>query len=127
MQGFQGYGYNQVFVNNMDKIIRNINSNPGLEIEIITKCDVICACCPHNVKGICQKKPDSAQKVREMDLFVLRKLELKRGTKVRAKDTFALVNARLSNTSDIESICGDCEWKEKCLWLIPHDKSLLSG
>jgi hypothetical protein len=100
----------------MSEIIRYIGLNPDLEIEIIAKCDVICACCPHNVKGICKKTPGSAQYIREIDMYVLRKLDLKRGTKVRARNIFTIVNAKLNNSLDIESVCGTCEWKEKCLW-----------
>ena len=122
MQGFQGHGYNEAFAQNMSEVISYIGLNPDLEIEIIAKCDVICACCPHNVRGICQKEPGSAQKVREMDIHVLRKLELKRGTKVRAKDIFTIVKAKLKNSSDIESVCGTCEWKEKCLWPILQER-----
>jgi len=116
VQGFQGYGYSQDFVKNMIEIIKNIDSNP--ESQIITECDIICSCCPHNVEGICQKRLDSAQKVKDMDIRVLRKLNLKDGIRGRAKDFLALVNAKFRNRFDIDDICGDCEWKEKCLWFI---------
>jgi len=106
----------------MSEIVRYIGLNPHLEIEIVTKCDVICACCPNNVKGICQKNLGSAQSIKEMDMYVLRKLDLKRGTKIRAKNIFTIVNATLSNAIDIESLCGVCEWKEKCLWPIQQDR-----
>lgn len=102
----------------MSEIIRYIGLNPDLEIEIVTKCDVICACCPNNVKGICQK----AQSIREMDIYVVKKLDIKRGTKIRAKDIFTIVNAKLNNSIDIEALCGVCEWKEKCLWPILQDR-----
>lgn len=122
LQGFQGHGYSQAFAQNMSEIVRYIGLNPDLEIEIVEKCDVICACCPHNVKGVCQKNLGSAQSIREMDMYVLKKLNLKRGTKIRAKDIFTFVNKKLNDSLDIESLCGACEWKEKCLWPILQDK-----
>lgn len=122
IQGFQGYGYSQDFVDNMAMIIKNIDLNPDLEIEIILDWDVICSHCPHNVKGICQRRSDSAQKIKAMDVNVLRKLDLKEGARGRAKDFFYLVNMKLRNRSDIQDICGNCEWKEKCLWYISRGK-----
>ncbi len=111
MQGFQGYGYGQDFVDNMAKIIKDMDSST---LEIIAECDIICSHCPYNVIGACQKIPNSAQKVRDMDRSVLRKLGLKEGARGRAKDILSLVNKKL-NISDIRDICRDCEWKEKCL------------
>jgi hypothetical protein len=122
MQGFQGHGYNKAFAQNMSEVISYIGLNPDLEIEIVEKCDVICACCPHNVKGICQKNRGSAESIGEMDLQVLRNLDMKRGTKIKAKDIFSIVKAKLKNSSDIESVCRVCQWKEKCLWPTLQDR-----
>jgi hypothetical protein len=122
MQGFQGYGYNQNFVANIAQVIKDINSCSDLEVEIIVECDIICSYCPHNEGGVCQKQLDSAQKVRDIDRRVLRKLSLKEGAKGRAKDIFILVNTKLRSISDIQDVCGDCGWKEKCLWFTSRDK-----
>lgn len=121
MQGFQGYGYTQDFIDNMAGIIKNINSNPDLKIEITDECDAICSGCPHNVNGICHQEPDSPGKVRNLDLQVLQKLGLPRGSKVKAEDVFSLANTKIRNISDIQDICGRCEWKEKCLWFISRN------
>lgn len=122
MQGFQGYGYNQEFVSNMAQAIKDMNSCPDLEVEIIVECDIICFHCPHNKAGVCQKRLDSAQKVRDMDMHVLRKLGIREGAKGKVKDILALVNTALKNISDIQDVCGDCEWKEKCLWFISRSQ-----
>ncbi|MGC9337612.1 MAG: DUF1284 domain-containing protein [Candidatus Cloacimonadia bacterium] len=119
IQGFQGYGYSEDFVKNMIEIIENIDSNP--EAQIITECDVMCSCCPYNVEGVCQKKPDSAQKVKDMDMRILRKLNLKDGTRGRIKDFLSLANTKIRNSFDVH-ICGECDWKEKCLWFISQDQ-----
>ncbi len=116
IQGFQGYGYNKDFVKNMTEVIKNIDSNP--EVEIITECDIICSCCPHNVEGVCQKEFNSVKKAKDMDIQVLRKLNLKDGTRGRVRDFLFFVNTKLKNTLDVQDICGKCEWRKKCLWFI---------
>jgi len=120
IQGFQGYGYSEDFVKNMSEIIKSMDSNS--EVEIITECDIICSCCPHNVEGVCQKGPDSAQEVRNMDTRILEKLHIKDGMIGRVKDVLSLINTELRNVSDIQDICGGCAWKERCLWFISRDK-----
>jgi len=120
IQGFQGYGYNKDFVKNMSEVIKKIDLNP--EVEIITECDVICSCCPHNIGGVCQKDFNSAKKVKEMDMQVLRKLNLRSGARGRIKDFFSLANAKFKNSLDVQDICGDCEWRKKCLWFISRGK-----
>ncbi len=114
MQGFQGYGYSQDFVANMAQVVKDINSSPDLKIEIIAECDVICSHCPYNKEGLCKKNPDSAIELKNIDMQILKKLGLRNGAKVKAKDIFSLIKTKLKD-SDIEYICGDCEWKEKCL------------
>ncbi|MFA5864292.1 MAG: DUF1284 domain-containing protein [Phycisphaerae bacterium] len=113
MQGFQGYGYSPHFVENMTRVIEEINSSPTLELEIVAECDIICGECPHNQQGSCGKKSDSAERVRNFDLRVLQKLNLTEGMTVKANEIFAYVNDKLKNDSDL---CGKCGWQEKCLW-----------
>ena len=118
LQGFQGYGYSRDFVANMARVVKEINSSPHLEIEIIDRCDVICSSCPHQEKGICRRNPDSDERTKEIDGYILRRLGLKAGVKVKVEDIFHLANERLKNSSDIERICGKCGWREKCLWFL---------
>jgi hypothetical protein len=115
MQGFQGYGYSKEFVENMTNILERLSSNPVL--EIVDECDEICSHCPYNINGECRKTSTSSQTVKSMDIKVLRKLSLRKGDKIRAKDALSLVNEKLDYAS-LQEICGDCEWKEKCLFFI---------
>jgi hypothetical protein len=119
IQGFQGYGYNEEFTKNMMEVLKNIDSNP--ESKLISECDVICAYCPHNINGICCETIDSAQKIKKMDLIVLNKLKLKVGTKGRIKEFISLANSTLKNLSDIQDVCGNCNWQKKCLWFLSRD------
>jgi len=112
MQGFQGSGYNREFTDNMRRVIEEIKLAPGLKAEIISRCDEICSCCPHNSGGICRKSPGA----KDMDLNVMRHLDIEEGSKMKVKSIFNLVNAKLKSRSEVQSVCGLCEWKERCLW-----------
>jgi len=126
MQGFQGYGYSKDFVDNMARVIENIRLRPNSQIELIAECDVICSACPYNGEGVCQKEEDAGQRVRNRDLVILRRLELEVGAIVRAKDIFSVTNSKLKDSPDIQDICGDCDWKEKCLWFTSRGQRNLS-
>lgn len=116
MQGFQGYGYNREFTDNMQRIIEEIKSAPDLEAEIISRCDEICSCCPHNSGGICKKKPCSEEESKDMDLSIMRHLDIEEGSRMKVKSIFNLVNTKLKSSSEVQVVCGCCEWKERCLW-----------
>ncbi|MCK4904739.1 DUF1284 domain-containing protein [bacterium] len=117
IQAFQGHGYSKDFVINMSKIIKDFK-NPNREIEIIAECDAICLYCPYNIENICKKNADSLEKIKNMDMQVLKKSGLRNGAKVKAKDILLLLKTKLRGPY-IEDICGDCEWKEKCLEVTP--------
>ncbi|MCK4859835.1 MAG: DUF1284 domain-containing protein [Candidatus Omnitrophica bacterium] len=118
LQGFQGYGYNPNFTNNLTKLIQEINSTPQLEIELIDEGDAVCFFCPYHKESLCQKTADSSRKVKDIDLKVLNKLGLSKGARVKQEDIFCFVNKKFRYISDVKDICTDCEWKEKCLWFI---------
>ncbi len=100
----------------MAEIMAKIELDP--ELQIITEGDDICSCCTYYVERKCRKKPGSAFEVKNIDMRVLEKLNLKDGTTGRAKDFLFLANINLRNSFDVLDICGKCEWKEKCLWFI---------
>lgn len=114
IQGFKGYGYNQNFVENMSKVVSNIKLNSDLPVEIVESCDTICFACPHNKEGLCLQGEGSQEKVSNMDREVLKKLCLKRGDRIRAGDISQLTGTKLQH-SDIEEICGNCDWRKTCL------------
>ena len=118
IQGFQGYGYSQKFVDNMKYVIDHLNSAHS-QVEIITDCDFICFFCPHNKNGICEVKSKTDIKV--LDNLVLDKLDLKEHTIMSSGYAFSLANNKLFTISNVEEICGNCNWKEKCLWYLSRD------
>jgi len=118
MQGFQGYGYDKSFVNNLYLILSRIDEESDLELELVAVCDDICVKCPNMKEGQCSREPGSDEKMKEIDRFVLEKLGIEPGSRVRVDEIIESVNDRFKNHSDIEPICGDCEWKKECLFLL---------
>ncbi|MGB9980014.1 DUF1284 domain-containing protein [Methanobacterium sp.] len=134
MQGFQGYGYSEDFSKNMTEIIEILKNFPKKKIEIIADTDAICACCPYNINGKCQESKESLEhkvfgapkskilmaneKILSMDMKVLKKLEITPGSIFEAREIFNITNQRLKTYLEVEEICGDCKWSEKCLFLL---------
>lgn len=112
MQGFQGYGYNEEFVENMCKVIKYINSKENLNITLLDSCDDICTPCTNNKGGKCV----DSNKVNVMDEKVLKKLNLKSGEVVSAAKLFSLVNKKINTKNSAAEICGTCSWHKECLW-----------
>lgn len=125
IQGYQGHGYNKEFEKNMDKIVKQLESFPEQELEIIAECDDICFRCPHNVDELCRADTNPHMRVNDMDMFVLEKLDLKEETIDSAQNLFNLVNEKLDNF-DVQQICGSCSWKLKCLWFKEKDVEILN-
>jgi hypothetical protein len=120
MQGFQGYGYSPSFVANMQTIISDIKDSPLIHLELVSKCDVICASCP-NKKECTAKKSVSFRRIRNMDLLVMEKLKIKEGAIMKADEAFKLINSQLNNIFHIAEVCGPCKWKQKCLWYMQDE------
>ena len=118
MKGFQGYGYNEDFIKNMTKIVETLQNFPKDKIEIIAGSDVICACCPYDIDGICQESQGSNEKIRSIDVKVLKKLEIPAGSILEVEEIFNIINKKLKTHLDVEEICRDCKWNEKCLWFL---------
>ena len=121
MQGFQGQGYSREFNENMSKVIRILKSNPEQEIKIVEECDAICKYCPHNKNMRC-KNIISNWMIKQMDRNVIKKLKIDSGTPKSAESIIALTNEIFKTQKDIKEICGNCGWKEKCLWYLSKSK-----
>jgi uncharacterized protein len=115
IQGFQGYGYNTEFKQEMGEIISFIYSNPLNKLQIITKTDEICKYCPHEIAGSCSKENYSELKL--LDELVLKKTFLNENEVY----TFEMAKKVLDDNlkyEDIIEICGNCFWTDKCLFFI---------
>lgn len=121
IQGFQGYGYSPVFVANMRALISDLDAFPSKPLKLVSECDAICISCPGKRECSAQQSVLS-HRIREMDLVVMEKLNIKEGTVMCADEAFTLINSKLNNTSDIEDVCGTCKWRLKCLWYMQVNK-----
>ena len=74
MQGFQGYGYDQAFVDNFKKVLEVLKDDPYSEITIVDEVDIICACCPNNHQGTCKRSVDADANIKRIDDEGLKKI-----------------------------------------------------
>lgn len=121
IQGFQGYGYSSAFVVNMRAVISDLGAFPSKSLKLVSECDVICVSCPSKRECSTQRSILS-RKIRNMDIVVMEKLNIKEGTVINADEAFRLINSKLNNASDIEDVCITCKWKQKCLWYMQNER-----
>lgn len=105
---FEGKGYNEAFVRNMEKVISKLRENPNL--SIITEMDFICRACPNNHKGMCR----CSQKVNSYDERVLALCGIKNREVMNWSDYSGLVRQKIIATGKLQTVCGDCQWFVIC-------------
>jgi hypothetical protein len=115
-QGFQGYGYDQNFVDGLWQLVNEYQKNPNLYFETTLDTDVICAPCPHRDDLLCRKSPDADLHMKAIDQTVLDKLNLPVGHTAKAHDLMAHVNETLKTRASVADVCGTCPWQESCKW-----------
>lgn len=106
---FEGKGYNDEFVNNMFKVLYNLEK--GLEFSLIIGIDDICKFCPHNRLEKCGLGDDS---VKVRDEKVIEILELKE----KEIYTFKIVKEEIYSKITLKEffdICNNCQWFYLCL------------
>lgn len=107
---FRGKGYSKNFVENMEKIIKDLNENPLLNVKIVNETEDICDKCPNNKN----KKCESYEKVLSYDNKVLEYCALKPGTIMSFSEFRKLVKSRILDENRREIICGNCQWTDLC-------------
>jgi hypothetical protein len=110
--GFQGYGYDDDFVENMNLV----NSQRKLDtttISVINSPDDICRACPNLKDGICEDTIQN-ERIVAMDNEVLKKLDS--SMEYDAIELFKKVDNHFSTKESVSEICSNCIWHEKCLF-----------
>lgn len=115
IQGFQGYGYDETFIKNMDYIKSLINKN-NIQIKVIDSDDDICKFCPNLTKENICKDSNYNNNIKKMDNVVIKKLNLNEN-KLDSKKLFDKINTLFKSKDDIKLVCGNCSWLDKCLWV----------
>jgi hypothetical protein len=113
LQGFQGYGYSQKFLDHLSEIVDKITNNSQLFLEITNYPDVICDQCP-NLSDFQCNLPVGEKVIREMDKLVIKKLGIFKGyigeSKTILEKTYTL------EENDAKIICRNCGWQKNCTW-----------
>lgn len=122
IQGFQGYGYSRKFQINLEKVIKFLKNHPYSPLKVVAEADVICESCPHLEGGCCNRYLHS-NSIQSMDIQVMKKLSIADGHIEQVGSLFNQVKETLNKVEDVEDICGNCSWKDKCLWYLSLDTS----
>lgn len=116
IQGFQGYGYSEEFLENMKKIHKKIISNEE-NIQLVTGPDDICKSCPNLNNDKCKNNKEN-QIILKMDMIVLDKVLNKENKKeYNPSELFKIVNNSFKRKKDIKEVCIGCMWFNKCIWV----------
>ena len=112
LKGFQGYGYDEAFTQNMTEI--NLKrKHPQTTVSLTDSSDDICKSCPNLVDGLCRDEKNN-EKITEMDRQVLKRLEYK--TEYNSKELFDKIDEMFNSRESVSRICFNCLWHKKCLF-----------
>ena len=112
LKGFQGYGYDESFVENMT----SINSKRKLPQTTVSICDCaddICSACPNLIEGICEDKTQN-ERIVSMDREVLKRLDSAK--EYGSIELFDKIDEIFNTRKSVSEICFNCKWSEKCLF-----------
>ena len=112
LKGFQGYGYDENFVENMT----SINFKRRLEntsVSLTSSPDDICKACPNLKDNICEDTIQNARII-EMDREVLKKLDTSK--EYNSIELFEKIDEIFNTKASVCKICFNCKWSEKCLF-----------
>ena len=112
LKGFQGYGYDEAFVENMS----DINLKRKLKTTTITltdKKDDICSACPNLKDNLCKNKMNN-EKIVKMDKAVLKHFETSKC--YNSIELFDKIDEIYNSKESVSKICFECMWHEKCIF-----------
>lgn len=112
LKGFQGYGYDDDFVENMTRI-NDFRKSEITTVKIGNSPDDICKSCPNLKNDICEN-PLQNRRIVSMDNEVLKKIDS--GREYNAPELFEKIDSLFNSKESISEICFKCLWHEKCLF-----------
>ena len=112
LQGFQGYGYDEAFVENMSEINR-LRKLENTVISLTDNADDICKACPNLKDGLCENKKQN-ENIQSMDMQVLSKLDPTK--EYNALNLFKEVEKIFNSKESVSEICSKCMWHKECLF-----------
>ena len=112
LKGFQGYGYDDDFVENM-KDINSKRKLPETKISLVSSPDDICKACPNLKNNVCVDKTQN-ERIVQMDMEVLKKLDTSK--EYDSRELFEMIDSIFNTKESVSKICFNCLWHEKCLF-----------
>ena len=112
LKGFQGYGYNDDFVENM-KFINSKRKDNITTISLTNSADDICSSCPNLKNNLCENEIQNSI-IKKMDREVLKKIDSKK--EYNSVELFNKIDQIFNTQESVSKICFDCKWHEKCLF-----------
>lgn len=116
IEGFIGHGYSTQFVENMKKIISELERNP--DILLLNSSDDICSCCPNLCEGRCMNENGGEDDVKKMDSQFYKKTGLCVGKVYKYSNIKNIIYNVFKNKSDLNGICNICSWNRICKWYL---------
>lgn len=112
LKGFQGYGYDEKFTQNMTKI-NLLRKQEKTTILLTDSPDDICASCPNLKNNICENIQQNANIV-NMDHEVLKNIDSSK--EYDSIELFSEIDEIFNTQESVSKICFKCMWHEKCLF-----------
>jgi len=112
LKGFQGYGYDENFVENMINV-NSLRKNKSTTVTLSYNPDDICSSCPNLKDNICINQTEN-EKIVSMDKEVLKKLDTAK--EYNSIELFEIVDEIFNSKESVSEICYNCMWHEKCLF-----------
>lgn len=112
LKGFQGFGYDEKFVENMTEV-NDLRKSENTKIKLTSSPDDICKACPNLKNSICENASQNSRIV-SMDNEVLKKLDS--GREYDALELFEKIDSIFNSKESVSEICFNCMWHEKCLF-----------
>ncbi len=105
---FVGYGYSEDFSSHMGRFLAG--ARPDMPVRLAVDTDAVCAGCPNNLDGVCEKP----EKVAGYDRAVLELCGLEEGVELPFGHFAALVQECVLEPGLRRDICGGCQWDVIC-------------
>ena len=105
---FTGAGYSGGFTAHMSAVLAGLSRETPVRLTVGT--DIICAACPNNIDGLCEKP----ELVAAYDRAVLERCGLTDGAALDFGTFAALVQRRILAPGLRREICGGCQWDGIC-------------
>lgn len=108
MAYFAGYGYSGGFAANMARLLEALT--PDTPVRLTVGADAVCAPCPNNSGGVC----DKPELVAGYDRAVLELCGLTEGQTLPFGIFTGLVQEKILAPGFRREICAGCQWEELC-------------